>query len=446
MHRAWILALAAPLLLAGCLAADSPEDPLDADESAEDEPAPEREPDPEPSSDDDEDDANDTQPEDHEASDEAMNRTEPSGPDDLPETLDCAETTLEPAHATHGESEAFQGLTWAALKTGFRAAVTWTTEEPAVGRLEVQVGNETRTLEEERPRETHAFVLDELPQGEDLCFTAHAAGEASRTRGMHLANAMTAYDRDAGAYTVNLLALANEAPDRAALEDGLARAANLTYDATEGHLAMGTTILLYGDLDNHHSGWSTCHVAFVSWPDGADDPPTCNRVFDVVLTYDLPPAAAGATYLDGIQNPRDAMWLNNLWQGSRSATLLYGSTAENARQVGHVLAHELGHYAYGAMDLYTNAGAGPDCYDEATGISIMGANRDATELDGPDNRCPNEDAIDGYTPSWTLLRERFDEVPERTGEPTQQAGAGPWANLATLDRAPTVDEAAAVGP
>lgn len=444
MHRAWLIALAAPLLVAGCLATDEPA-PGDADEGPEaPEPAPDH--DDEASHDGaDEAEANDTQPHDHEASDEAMNRTEPRGPDDLPDTVDCGDTRLDPAHATHGDSEAFEGLTWATLKTGFRAVVAWTTEEPALGRLDVQVGNDTRTLEETRPRSSHVFVLDDLPEGEDLCFTAHAAGETSRTRGMHLANAMDAYDPDAGAYTVNLLALANEAPDEAALEDGLERAAAITYDATEGHVALGATILLHGAIEDHHSGWSTCHVAFVTWSNGTEDPPTCNRVYDVVFTYDLPPTAAGATYLDGIQHPRDAMWMNNLWQGSRSATLTWGS-AENERQVGHVLAHELGHYAFGAMDLYTNAGAGPDCYDEETGLSVMGADRDATEFDGPENRCPNEDAIGDYTPTWTLLRERFDEVPERTGAPTEQDGAGPWAVLTTLDRAPTVGEAAALGP
>ncbi|HLF16560.1 MAG TPA: hypothetical protein VI796_03910, partial [Candidatus Thermoplasmatota archaeon] len=106
-------------------------------------------------------------------------------------------------------------------------------------------------------------------------------------------------------------------------------------------------------------------------------------------------------------------------------------------EVGSVLTHELGHYAFGMQDMYTDLGTGPDCYDAGTSVSVMGSNRDATEYDDEVNRCPNESLLSGYEPAWTSLRQRFDAVPDRTGPPDPgPEGDGGRFQLSTFDAGP----------
>lgn len=308
-----------------------------------------------------------------------------------------------PPTATSGEGDS--GLVYAALKTGGRAVVAWTTEEATVASLTWNVsGGEDVTLSESSARRAHVFVLDGLPIGESLCFAHEGTAHAIR-----LANAMNAHDGTA--YSLNLLVLANEVPQRAQLERGLDRYATLIRDATDGHVVSGRIVVVYADPDHHNSGWTTCFVALGGMP-GAY--PTCRLGPDVIFTADAFPAGAASTYRDGIEDREEAIWMNSYWQAG---------TVNLGDDVGSVLAHEMGHYAFGAMDLYV--GSGCDVY--AKSLSVMSSARNLTEFDDEINRCPNEAEIPGYVPTWTLLRERFPLVPDRNGVidagPTTAGGA-----------------------
>ncbi|HEX2022600.1 MAG TPA: hypothetical protein VHH36_07795, partial [Candidatus Thermoplasmatota archaeon] len=79
------------------------------------------------------------------------------------------------------------------------------------------------------------------------------------------------------------------------------------------------------------------------------------------------------------------------------------------------------HYAFGALDLYA---AESDCWDPAWELSVMGLDLRASELDDETHRCPNEDDIPGYVPSWTLLRQRYPLVHDRSEPDAGPAGDG----------------------
>ena len=299
--------------------------------------------------------------------------------------------------ATSGDGPG--GLVFAALKTGTRAVVAWTTEELEAAALSWNVsGAPSATLVEGTPRTQHVFVLEGLPRGETLCFTA---GDGV-PRAMRLANAMYAHDGDA--YVLNLLVLGNEQPDRVALERGLDNFAWRIRDATDGNVKAGRVVILYGDVEHHNSGWTSCYTTVGLVTSGV---PTCRNLVDVIFTADAFAGGAASTYLDGIRDPKVSIWMNSYHQAG---------LVDTNDNVGAVLTHEMGHYAFGAMDLYGSlAGTDPDCYVAAKGISVMGGSRAATEYDDEVNRCPNEAVIPGYVPTWTLLREDFPLVPDRAG-------------------------------
>ena len=307
--------------------------------------------------------------------------------------------TGAPVTATSGEGPS--GLVYAALKTGFRAVVAWETAEPVAATLTASLdGGEAQPFTEKVPRTQHVFVLDALPEGRSLCFTP----QGGSAHALRLANAMNA--NDGAAYTVNLLVLGNEQPTRSAVENALDVFAESFWDATDGHVRAGRIVALFGDYERHNSGWVSCYLTSIV----TGDRPFCQNVYDVIFTYDLNPAAAAATYLDAIREPEPAIWMGQTTQ----AGLL------DLDEPGRVLNHEMGHYTFGAMDLYgtlegATVGTDPDCWDAAKGLSVMGGERDATEYDDEVNRCPNEAIIEGYVPTWTLLREDFPLVPDRAG-------------------------------
>lgn len=313
-----------------------------------------------------------------------------------------------PVAATHGAGDAaLPSLVYAALKTGFRAVVAWETEDAFPATLAASLdGGASVTLSEATPRRQHVFVLDGLPVGATLCFTP----QGGSAHAMRLANAMNAHDGEA--YVMSLLVLANEQPDRAALEAGLDRYARVLYDATDGHVRTGRIVTLFGDAERHNSGWVTCYLTSIV----TGDRPLCQNVYDVLFTYDGSIGGAAQTYADGIQDPAQTIWMNQYLQAP-----LVGLPDD----VGMVLAHEMGHYAFGMADYYGNlAGTDPDCWDAAKGLSIMGGNRDATEYDDEVNRCPNEALFPDYVPSWTYMRERFPLIPDRTVIDAGPAGDG----------------------
>ncbi len=366
----------------------------------------------------------------------------------VPEEIRCGEETIPREDALAGSQDPnLDSLTWVVLKTGFRVAVAWETPEPVAGQLEIRIGDRNETVQETTPRTTHLFVLDDLPHGQTLCFVAQNGDEGDRSlvHGVHLGNAMNAYDLHAQHYTLNQLVLANEAPNRAALEAGLHGYGELLWGATDEHISAGSLIVVYNDATHHNSGWASCYMLFTFWTLDDQEPPTCHRIFDVIFTHDHIPYGAGSTYIDGIQRPDQAIWMNSIWEASQHGGILYSGEQES-HEVAFTLTHEIGHYALGAMDLYTSLGQGPDCWDPELEISIMGANRNATEFDDQIHRCPNEDAIDGYVPTWTLMTERYTEIPNRTEGPQDEQGQSPRFELHTFDAIQAVSPAAPEQP
>lgn len=324
----------------------------------------------------------------------------------------CRSWDASEGASTFGAGDAaIPDLTWAALKTGFRLALTWSSEEAAVPSVDLATpdGQAYRVATAGAPGTRHVVVLDDVPEGGVVCFRVRHEGAGGVTESAWHAvlarNAMTAFDPVEGTYTMNLLAYVEQAAtDRAELELAFHSFARKLWDATDGHVRAGAIILVAGDAREHNSGFFSCELSHLA----VDlTTPTCHRQFDVVFSHDGLPNAAAHTSPDGIKRPFDTMTMINTWERPGMGL----GTWEH--EVSSVLLHEVGHYAFGAQDLYV---AG-NCYDTRFDISVMGSSRDATEFDDEFARCPNEHRLPGYVPSWTLLRERFPEVPERPAGP-----------------------------
>lgn len=327
-----------------------------------------------------------------------------------------------PVTATSGEGEELDGLVFAALKTGFRAVVAWRTEAPVAASLMFSLdGGDVAFVGEAFPRTQHVFVLDSLPEGATLCFMP----EGGASRAILLANAMNAFDAETGAYTANLLLVANTQPtQRGDLETSLPRFAQTLRDMTDGHVQAGRMILVYGDPQLHHQGINACYLITVNGPG-------CSHAMDVVYTYDSCAGGAACTTLLGVKDRQYHVWMSSVWQANAVAPI---------DDTGRVLAHEMGHYLLGALDLYGSLTAEEDCWDPSKGLSVMGGDRDATELDDEVNRCPNEAELGDYVPSWTLFRAAYPNVPERDVIDAGPTDAGAAFSLHVFEGAPGVRE------
>ncbi len=349
--------------------------------------------------------------------------------------FNCGGETVIEEFATHGSGDLNVGsLHWAALKTGYRFAVAWTTEGTETGKLEYAIGGGAWVeATEGSMRKGHVIILDDLPLGNTICFRAITGAGPSEMHAARLANAMNAYDAASGTYTLNLLTLASEVPHEGNLETGYRLFAQKLWDATDGHVRVGTNIIVYADLDNHNSGWVTCYMVTRVW---SGPMVGCAQVFDVVFSHESDPRAAAFTYLDGIQEPDAAVWMNQLHEANRLNAMFFGDESE-ANEVAYVLLHEIGHYVFGAMDLYGATPVAADCWDEQLSLSVMGGDRDATEFDDDVHTCPNAQDISGYESSWSRMRERFPMIPDRPGAPDPgPEGDGNAASLAAIDASP----------
>jgi hypothetical protein len=326
-------------------------------------------------------------------------------PPPTPGIFDCGGTEVAEPNDTFGRDDA--GLSWAALKTGFRFAVAWTTESPSAQTLRYSVSGGTESsVTELVPTTLHLFVLDGLPEGGWICF---AAGDRP-VHAARLANAMASFQPGwpHGLYTMNYLVLVNEGGDVAEVEAGLERYAEMLWDSTDGWVRAGALLVAAGDYGHHNSGWPTCAVA-------GSVPGACNNFYDAIVTESAHPAGAASTNREGIRSRNSSMWMNMHWQAVPGPLSL--------DDFGAVLLHETGHYAFDMDDLYGNVALPEECYDAATGISIMAGSRDATEFDDPVAPCPNQPA--GYETSWELAQGQFHELPDRPAGPVRgPAGDG----------------------
>lgn len=306
------------------------------------------------------------------------------------------------------------------LKTGTRAIVTWSTEEPTRGELTWTLpGEPHRTAREPTPREDHAFVLLHLPPGSQLTYTArHTVPEPtgdgatveSDPHAFTLRNPAPDRQPGRGYHTLNLTVVANQNPvDRAVLERGLDHFADLLWDATDGRVAVANLTLLY-DAPHRSEAVALCGTTPRS--------PACNHVVDAVFTYGVTPIYRGAAWRGGIAEPHEAIYMNNVWEAVVQGT---------PKEIGSVLAHEVGHYALWMDEAYGSA----SCYDPETDVSVMGNDRRTTEFDGPTAPCPVEKR---GAWSWTTLRNRYAAVgPRSDGPDPGPQGAGPSYNLTVLD-------------
>lgn len=331
------------------------------------------------------------------------------GPQPLPTTFLCPDGNVTEPSSTFGRADGPPGLAWAVLKTGFRLAVGWTTEQPTAGSLSyVVAGSSVTRVDETVPTRLHLIVVDGLPVGKDLCFQA----TGGPWHGVHLANAMTAFEpaEPHGTYTMNLMAIVNEGGDVAEVEEGMDRYAEMLWDATDGWVRAGASFIVVGDYLHHNSGWPTCYI-------GGSLPGACANFYDVVVTEAAVPQGAASTYRQGIRDDDAAMWMNMHWQAVPGPLSL--------DDFGAVLLHEVGHYAFDMDDLYGDPVV-PDsqgCDLPEWSMSIMGGSRDATEFDDEVHPCPTQGS--DYVPSWTLMRGEFPEIADRTGDPLEgPAGHG----------------------
>lgn len=332
---------------------------------------------------------------------------EPEAPPPTPGVFDCGGAEVIEPFDTFGRDDSLPALSWAALKSGFRFAVAWQTEQATTETLRYTIGRGAeRTATDLAPTKVHLFVLEGMAAGETICFTAGAAPlHAARA-----ANAMTAFQpgEPHGMYVVNYLVLVNEGGDVGEVEAGMARFADLLWDSTDGWVRAGALLVFAGDYLHHNSGWSTCYIPSV-------DTPLCHRSFDVVVTEDAVPQGAASTYRQGVTDPDVAMWMNMHWQAVPGPLSM--------DDFGAVLVHESGHYLFDMDDLYGDPVV-PDsqeCDIAEFDISIMGGGRELTEFDDAAHPCPTQGS--GYVPSWTLMRGQFPEIPER-----ESIDPGPFGN------------------
>jgi hypothetical protein len=306
-------------------------------------------------------------------------------------------------------------LSWAALKSGFRFVVAWSTEQATAETLRFTIGRGGEsTTTELVPTKVHLFVLEGMAPGDTICFIAGGAPlHAARA-----ANAMTSFQPGDphGTYVVNYLVLVNEGGDLAEVQAGMARFADMLWDATDGWVRAGALLVVDGDYLHHNSGWSTCYLPSI-------DTPLCNRLFDVIVTEDALPQGAASTYRKGVTDPDVAMWMNMHFQA------MPGPLSND--DFGAVLTHESGHYLFDMDDLYGDPVV-PDsqaCDVAQFDISIMGGGRDVTEFDDMAHPCPTQGS--GYVPSWTLMRGQFKEIQERDAIDAGPSGNGGLAFVQT---------------
>lgn len=331
------------------------------------------------------------------------NATEDPAPPPPGEFLCDGQPVVEP-HETFGTDDALPALSWLTLKTGYRFAVLWSSEQATTGSLTYSVANGTaRTVTETVPTRLHMLVIDGLPEHRTLCFTVTMGGVTTPLHAVRTVNGPTGFQPGAphGTYTLNLLTLVNEQGDLAEVEAGLSDYAKRLWDATDGWVRAGAMPVLVNNFPEHNSGWVTCYIVTT--------PGLCNQVYDVMFTNDAAPQGAASTYRKGLSDPRAAIWMNQYHQAFPGPLSL--------DDTGAVLLHEVGHYAFNMDDLYGDPVVpdSQDCDIPSLSMSIMGGSRSSTEFDDEVHPCPTQPS--SYTPSWTLLRGEFREIPDRTTDP-----------------------------
>jgi hypothetical protein len=365
---------------------------------------------------------------------------EPALPPALPGEGDgCPKAPPHEAEANRGTGDpSLDGLRWAATKTGYRAAIAFDAEgaEEATIRYHVD-GGPQRSQTMPTPAADHLAVLERLPTGHALCFQVTTTGPGGSTtsawHGLRLVNGPTAYDAEAEAYTLNLVAAADSSSaSRATLQKGLDHAADDLREASDGHVRLGTVLLAFGETPPAEAGPLTCLYVRSAPPEA----PACRGVADVVVGATASPTAAAETTLDGLVVPYATITMAKAVTATDAPGL--ASTRDLGAAFGDTLVHEVGHYAFGMPHPHE----GESC-PGSSGVSVMTPDTFRTEFDGPNAPCPERADDPGYVPSWTHLRDRYPEVPARPDGPVRgPEGPGEAYRLHVLGP----DDAGAPGP
>lgn len=316
-----------------------------------------------------------------------------------------------------------------ATKTGYRFVFAWEATQQVVPQVEfgTDPGNLNRTATPIPPGipDTAGLALadDRSLIGQTIFWRVRdlLTDEVSDTKSFVARNAYTAWDPVDESYTINLLiqldsqSLPPEIDPDVALEDiaeGVNVFAERLFDMLDGHAKLGEVLIT--DTTTDYNGALPFLINFVNLNECV---PATTNVADVIVSTAQP--FASQTFRWAINDPCQAFVIGRLGQ------LVIPWTDD--LHMGGVAAHEMGHYAFGAPDLYNvaditqsepNFGDGiPWCRNLEWDGSMMhntggwnGAIWELTELDRNPVTTPCDH--EGAPYSWDVLRTRYGNVPE----------------------------------
>jgi hypothetical protein len=320
-----------------------------------------------------------------------------------------------------------------ATKTGFRAVVSYSSEAPVAG--VVHYGTSPEMLDQIAPAPgapdtAQLVILDGLEVGTTYWFQVEdlLTGERSEVHELVAENAFndlgpnteqdpTEVSYKPDVYTIDLLVQLDAEslpddidPDRSISEiaQGVNVMAERIYDALDGHARIGKVLVTDTNIDH---GGTLPGVTVVHAPGTCDAP---RNLADVYVTTAMP--FDSHTFHYAIQEPCTAIFLGR--QGQLVVPW------ENDLHFGHVAAHEVMHYAFGAPDLYDATGTGATslgCRNLDWDGSLMhnvggwaGDRWEMTEVDENPQLTPCAHNNDYEPSTWDEIQSAYTAVPSRT--------------------------------
>lgn len=349
-----------------------------------------------------------------------------------------------------------------ATKTGFRAVVSYSSEAPVAG--VVRYGTSPDVLDQVAPAPgapdtAQLVILDGLEVGATYWYQVEdlLTGETSDVHELVAENAFndlgpnteqdpTEVSYKPDVYTIDLLvqldaeSLPDDVdPDRSIAEiaQGINVMAERIYDALDGHARIGKVLVTDTNIDH---GGTLPGVTVVHAPGTCDAP---RNLADVYVTTAMP--FDSHTFHYAIEEPCTAIFLGR--QGQLVVPW------EDDLHFGHVAAHEVMHYAFGAPDLYDATGTGATslgCRNLDWDGSLMhnvggwsGDRWEMTEVDETPQLTPCAHNNDYEPSTWDEIQSAYTAVPSRTAledvfntKPRSNPDGGAL-EIHVLDRNPT---------
>lgn len=323
-----------------------------------------------------------------------------------------------------------------ATKTGYRLVFAWDADAPVAGYAEWGFSSDDLDQVARPPSDgldtAGLAVADIMP--EQVGTTIHyrivdnVTGQATEVDSFEATNGWTTSASD-GAHEIDLLvqvdseALPPEVPSDQGLREiafGTDVAAERVWDGTDEHVRVDDVIVtdtalnypanqpfgpgICAENSQRVNGWQVQHT-----------------LADVLVETSVP--LDSHTYPKAMEDPCTAIYMGRLGQ----IVVNWGGVGGTAfLHFGHVLAHELGHYAMDLPDLYTlEPDAKPDCWAGTSGtpgeddnwdISMMhndfgwdGSRWRGSEIDR--NRTVTPCEYGNAAPSWPTLASLYPAVP-----------------------------------